>query len=132
MNEKYIFVSLVCIIILNCFLVINNYHIRQKEGFDFDNLNPAKWVDKILGKLVDGLLGSVPVLKDIHKKVKKEKGLFEKISTTFFELFMSLMAIIFLPLSALFVLFLSYQFFLVIMSNMPMIFKPASFLKFIC
>ena len=132
MNNIYITISLLCIIILNCFLVINTYHKTQREGFDFNNLNPAKWVEKILGKLIDAILGSIPILKDIAKKVRKEKGFFSKIKTTFFELFMSLMTIIFLPLSALFVLYLSYQLFLVMLSNLPMLFKPMSFLKFIC
>tara|TARA_Y100000389_G_scaffold177526_1_gene189851 strand:- start:1462 stop:1860 length:399 start_codon:yes stop_codon:yes gene_type:complete len=132
MNNIYITISLLCIIVLNCFLVINTYHKTQQEGFDFNDMNPAKWVEKILGKIIDAILGSIPIIKDIAKKVKKEKGLFSKITTLFFELFMSLMTIIFLPLSALFVLYLSYQLFLVMMSNLPMLFKPMSFLKFIC
>ena len=72
MNNIYITISLLCIIILNCFLVINTYHKTQREGFDFNDLNPVKIIDNGLGKIIDAILGSIPILKDIAKKVKKK------------------------------------------------------------
>ena len=64
-------------------------------------------IDEALGKLIDTILGSIPIMKDIHKKVKKGKGIDQKIKTTFFELFISLMTIIFQPLAAMLVFIVS-------------------------
>jgi hypothetical protein len=125
MNNTYLFISLLCIIILNCFWYA--YGTRRREGF-----NPGKLIDRALGGIVDGLLGGVPILKDIHKKVKKKKGLSKKIETTFYELFISLLTIIFLPLGAVFCVYLSYQLFLIMLANIPMLFQPNSLLSFIC
>ena len=125
MNNIYLFISLLCIIILNCFWYA--YGTRTREGF-----NPGKLIDRALGGIVDGLLGGVPILKDIHKKVKKKKGLSKKIETTFYEFFISLLTIIFLPLGAVFCVYLSYQLFLAMLANIPLLFQPNSLLSFIC
>lgn len=125
MNNIYLFISLLCIIFLNCFW--RAYITKRREGFD-----PGKLIDEGLGKIIDSILGSVPILKDIHKKVKKEKGFIDKFKTTFFELFISLLTIIFLPLGAFACLYLSYQLFLVMLANIPMLFQPNSLLSYIC
>ena len=77
MNNAYIAISLTCVIILNCFFY--KYVSEQREGFNIKkaidtvkNFNPAALIDKALGSLIDQLLGSVPILKDIAKKVKKK------------------------------------------------------------
>ena len=143
MSNNYIFVSLLCIIILNCFLIMRYSGKQQREGFNWDKLNPAKLIEESagdiidlmlmhLGLLLDQLLGSVPILKEIHKKVKKKVGLFTKIKTTFFEMFVSLMRLIFNPLAAILVLYLAYQLFLVIIANSHLLFQPNSLLKYIC
>jgi hypothetical protein len=113
MSNIYISISLICLIILNCLLF--TYETGPKEGFNIkkalrtvQKFNPAKMIDEALGKLIDTILGSIPIMKDIHKKVKKEKGLIKKIKTTFFELFISLMTIIFQPLAAMLVFTLAY------------------------
>lgn len=127
MNNTYLFISLLCIISLNCFYDL--YANRNQEGFNLDDLNPVKLVDKGLGKIVDLLLGGIPILKDIYKKVKKKDGLLSKLKTTFYELFISLLTIIFTPIASLVVLFLAYQLFLFMMSNLPLLFRQYSFLK---
>jgi hypothetical protein len=86
-------------------------------------------VDKGLGSIIDSILGGVPFLKDIGKKVKKQKGLGDKIKTTFFELVMSLLTIIFMPIAAISCFVLSYYLFLFMMSNIPLLFQPNSMLK---
>jgi len=87
MNNIYLFISLLCIIFLNCFW--RAYITKRREGFDIGkigkeigkftdfikNFDPGKLIDEGLGKIIDSILGSVPILKDIHKKVKKKKGL---------------------------------------------------------
>ena len=130
MNNTYLFISLLCIIILNCFWYA--YGTRKREGFKFDDLNPVKLIDKGLGKIIDSILKSVPLMKDIHKKVKKEDGVIDKIKTTFYEMFISLLTIIFLPLGAILCLYLSYQLFLIMLANIPMLFQPNSLLSYIC
>tara|TARA_A100001011_G_C14321225_1_gene850759 strand:- start:3605 stop:4009 length:405 start_codon:yes stop_codon:yes gene_type:complete len=134
MSNIYFIVSLLCIIILNCFFY--KYLSKQREGFSFGDLNPFKLVDKILGKLlgglIDKLLGSVPILRDIGKKVKKKEGLFEKIKETFYQLFISLLTIIFTPLAAIAVLYLAYQLMLFVIMNAHIMFQPNSLLKYIC
>jgi len=144
MNNIYLFISLLCIIILNCFW--RAYITKRREGFNIGkigrevgkvtdfvkNFDPGKLIDEGLGKIIDSILGSVPILKDIHKKVKKEKGFIDKFKTTFFELFISLLTIIFLPLGAFACLYLSYQLFLVMLANIPMLFQPNSLLSYIC
>lgn len=127
MNNNHINISLLCIIILNCFWYLHK--TRGQEGFDFEDLNPAKWVEKLLGKLIDAVLGSVPILKDIAKKVKKEKGFFAKIKTTFFELFMSLLTIIFIPVAAVGCLVLAYQIFLSAPVIVSFLLKPNEILR---
>ena len=135
MSNNYFIISLLCIIILNCFL--DRGIIGYREGFDPTDLLPQKHVaklitkpfDMLLGKLVDNLLGSVPILKHIHKKVKKENGAFDKIRTAFYELFISLLTIIFTPLAAIAVLFLLYQLMLFMMMNGHLMFQPNSMLK---
>ena len=99
----------------------------KREGF-----NPVKLIDRALGGIIDGLLGGVPILKDIHKKVKKKKGLSKKIKTTFYEMFISLLTIIFLPLGAILCMYLSYQLFLIMLANIPLLFQPNSLLSYIC
>ena len=144
MNNIYLFISLLCIIFLNCFW--RAYITKRREGFNIckigrevgkvtyfvKNFDPGKLIDDGLGKIIDSILGSVPILKDIHKKVKKEKGFIDKFKTTFFELFISLLTIIFLPLGAFACLYLSYQLFLVMLANIPMLFQPNSLLSYIC
>lgn len=144
MNNIYLFISLLCIIILNCFLYA--YGMRKREGFDIKkigreiskvtdfvkNFNPVKLIDIGLGKIIDSILGSIPLMKDIHKKVKKKKGLIDKIKTTFYEMFISLLTIIFLPLGAILCMYLSYQLFLIMLANIPMLFQPNSLLNYIC
>lgn len=146
MNKNYFFISLICIIFLNCFLYLEQRLFVKREGFDIGkigkeiskitdfikNFNPAELIEKALGGIIDSLLGGVPILKDIHKKVKKKKGLLDKIGTTFFELFISLLTIIFLPLGAIACLYLAYQLFLMMMANIPVLFQPNSLLKYIC
>mgnify|MGYP001181239101 CR=1 FL=1 len=129
MSNIYFIISLLCIIILNCFLYHNT--IGYREGFDANNLNPVKLIDNVLGKLVDALLGSIPILKHIHKKVKKKRGLFAKIKATFYELFISLLTIIFTPLAAIAVLYLVYQLMLFVIMNVHVMFQPNSLLKYI-
>lgn len=107
-NNTYLFTCLLALIVINIFWCYYNKH--QREGFSMDDLNPVKLIDKVLGKMVDGLLGSVPILDFIHKKVKKEDGLFKKIGLTFWELFLALMTIIFLPMAAILVLYLVFLF----------------------
>jgi len=130
MNNTYLFISLLCIIILNCFWYA--YGTRKREGFKLDDLNPVKLIDKGLGKIIDSILKSVPLMKDIYKKVKKEDGVIDKIKTTFYEMFISLLTIIFLPLGAILCLYLSYQLFLIMLANIPMLFQPNSLLSYIC
>lgn len=132
MNNNYLGISLICIIFLNCFLYLEQRLFVKREGFDVGDFNPAKLIEKALGGIIDSLLGGVPILKDIHKKVKKKKGLLDKIGTTFFELFISLLTIIFLPLGAIACLYLAYQLFLMMMANIPVLFQPNSLLKYIC
>lgn len=134
MNNVYIAISLVCIIILNCFFY--KHIIKHQEGFNIKkavdtvkNFNPAALIEKALGGLIDQLLGSVPILKEIAKKVKKKKGLFEKVGETFYQLFISLLTIIFLPLGALLCLYLAYQLFLIMLANIPLLFKPTTLLE---
>ena len=127
MNNHNINILLLCIIILNCFWYLHK--TRGREGFDFEDLNPAKWVEKILGKLIDAILGSIPILKDIAKKVKKEKGFFAKVKTTFFELFISLLTIIFIPIAAVGCLFLAYQIFLSAPAIVSFLIKPNEILR---
>ena len=119
MNNIYLFISLLCIIFLNCFW--RTYVTKRREGFNIEkeigkigkigkeigkigkeigkftdfikNFDPGKLIDEGLGKIIDSILGSVPILKDIHKKVKKEKRFIDKFKTTFFELFISLLTI---------------------------------------
>jgi hypothetical protein len=112
---------------LNCFWYY--YKNVEREGFKISDLNPVKLVDKGLGKIVDSILGSIPLLKDIHKKVKKKSGLIQKIKTTFYELFISLLTIIFTPAAALLILFLAYNFMMFIISNSHLLFKPWASLK---
>lgn len=126
MKNIYLFISLLCIISLNCFFY--KYITEQREGFKMDDLNPVTLVDKGLGKIIDSVLGGVPILKDISKKVKKEKGLVDKIMTTFYELFISLLNVIFIPIAALITLFLGHQLFVFMLSNIPLLFKPTSIL----
>ena len=172
MNNIYLFISLLCIIFLNCFW--RAYITKRREGFNIEkigrevgkvtdfvkknarevgkvndfvkkigrevgkvtdfvkNFDPGKLIDEVLGKIIDSILGSVPILKDIHKKVKKENGFIDKFKTTFFELFISLLTIIFLPLGAFVCLYLVYQLFLVMLANIPMLFQPNSLLSYIC
>tara|TARA_Y100000992_G_scaffold297824_1_gene261998 strand:- start:615 stop:893 length:279 start_codon:yes stop_codon:yes gene_type:complete len=92
----------------------------------------VKLIDRALGGIIDGLLGSVPLLKHIHIKVKKEDGLFDKIGTTFYEMFISLLTIIFLPIGAIACLYLAYQLFLIMLANIPLLFQPNSLLSYIC
>ncbi len=125
MNKIYLSISLLCIIILNFFSYA--YVTRRREGF-----NPVKLIDRALGGIIDGLLGSVPLLKHIHIKVKKEDGLFDKIGTTFYEMFISLLTIIFLPIGAIACLYLAYQLFLIMLANIPLLFQPNSLLSYIC
>ena len=127
MSNIFIYISLVCLIILNCFWYY--YKNVEREGFKISDLNPVKLVDKGLGKIVDSILGSIPLLKDIHKKVKKKSGLIQKIKTTFYELFISLLTIIFTPAAALLILFLAYNFMMFIISNSHLLFKPWASLK---
>jgi|TARA_B110000114_G_C14835303_1_gene294369 hypothetical protein len=130
MKNTYVAVLLICVIILNC--VWRGHKNRRREGFKLDDLNPVKLVDKGLGKIIDSILGGIPFLKDIKKKVKKKKGLVDKIKTTFFELFISLLTIIFMPIAAISCLVLAYYLFLFMMSNIPLLFQPNSMLKYIC
>lgn len=136
MNNIYLFISLLCIIFLNCVRI--DYVTRRREGFDIgkigkfiQNFDPGKLIDEGLGKIIDSILGSVPIMKDIHKTVKKKRGFVEKFKTTFFELFISLLTIIFLPLGAVLCVYLSYQLFLVMLANIPMLFQPNSLLSYI-
>ena len=122
MNNIYLFISLLCIIILNCFWFAYITRTRRYEGF----------IDRALGGIVDGLLGGPPILKDIHKKVKKKKKLGKKIETTFYEMFISLLTIIFLPLGSILCMYLSYQLFLIMLANIPLLFQPNSLLSYIC
>ena len=127
MKNTYLFISLLCIIILNCYRCA--FVKRKREGFKFDDINPVKLIDKVLGKIIDGLLGSVPILKDIHEKVKKKVGLFEKIGSTFYEMFISSFTIIFLSLGALACLYLGNQVFSLMLANIHLLFQPNSLLK---
>lgn len=122
MSNSYILISLICLIILNCFW--SGCRNTRREGFKLSDLNPVKLVDKGLGKIIDSILGSIPILKDIHKKVKKKDGLISKIKTTFYELFISLLTIIFTPAAAILVLFLTYYFMMFVFSNSYLLFKP--------
>tara|TARA_Y100000389_G_scaffold83720_1_gene80320 strand:+ start:214 stop:624 length:411 start_codon:yes stop_codon:yes gene_type:complete len=133
MNNAYIAIFFICVIILNCFFY--KYFDEHREGFNIKkavnkvkNFNPAKLIDKALGGLIDELLGSVPILKDIAKKVKKKKGLFKKIGATFYGLFISLLTIIFVPIAAGIVLYLGYLLFIFILANIPLLFKPTPLL----
>lgn len=134
MSNIYIYISLICLIVLNCFLFA--CESGQKEGFDIkkaikvvENFNPIKMIDQALGKLIDNILGSIPILRDIHKKVKKEKGVIKKIHTTFYELFISLLTIIFTPAAALLVFFLAYNFMNFMFYNSHLLFQPWASLK---
>lgn len=127
MSIFYINISLVCLIVLNCFWC--GYRNRQREGFKLSDLNPVKLVDKGLGKIIDSILGSIPILKHIHKKVKKKSGLINKIKATFYELFISLLTIIFTPVAALLVIFLAYNFMMFIFSNSHVLLTPWESLK---
>jgi len=134
MNNKYITLSLYCIIVINCLTVMTRTKptegfFGKKKGFSADDFNPAKLIDNALGELIDLLLGSVPILKDIHKKVEKKSGLFDKVFTTFYELFISLMSIIFTPIAAIVVMYLAFQLFLLLMYNIPLLFEPNYLLK---
>lgn len=122
MKNIHIAFSLLCIIILNCFLF--NHITRQREGF-----NPGKMIDRALGKLVDSILGSIKGLKEIAKKVKKKKGLVKKIKTAAFEMILLLLTIIFLPIAAIIALNLGFHTFTAMISNIPLLFKPTPLLE---
>lgn len=140
MNNFYLFISLICIIALNCFWYTHRF--QRQEGFSIGkikkeikkvtgfvkNFNPVKIIDEGLGKIIDAILGSIPVLKDIGKKVKKKKGLIDKIKTVFYELLILLLTFIFTPVAALITMFLCYQLFIFMISNIPLLFKPTSIL----
>ena len=140
MNNFYLFIYLLCIIILNCFW--HTHELPRREGFNVGkikkdinkvtgfvkNFNPVKVIDVGLGKIIDSILGSIPILKIISKKVKKKKGLIDKIKTVFLELFILLLHSIFTPAAGLFTLFLGHQLILFIISNTHVLISPTSIL----
>jgi hypothetical protein len=131
MQNTYIFISLVCIIFINTFAVHYYLAYRRREGFDI-----GKAIDRLLGKLVDGLVKGM-IGGDIYKAVKKKKGFGKKLETLFSELFLALLTIIFLPLGAIICMVLLYYLFIFIMGKIPVLFKPSpfmtsDFMSFIC
>jgi len=125
MKNTYIFISLICIIFLNTFGVHYYLAHRRREGF-----NIGKAIDRLLGKLVDGLVKGM-IGGDIYKAVKKKKGFGKKLETLFSQLFIALLTIIFLPIGAIICFALLYQLFVFIIANIPVLFKPSSFMSFI-
>ena len=104
MDNPHLSIVLIILIVINA--TWGCCKNTTSEGFSLDKINPVKLIDRALGKLVDSALKSNKDLKPVYLKVKKERSLLNKIKTTIFELFILLLTIIFMPIAAIFCLYL--------------------------